>query len=269
MKLTVLVDNHTYIDQYYGGEPAVCYYIEDAGQNILFDAGYSDLCLRNALQMGIDLRQLDTVVFSHGHNDHTRGFRSLNQFVDLAKTTIVAHPLCFQPKREQNQRIGAPFDRREMAERFQLKLSAAPLQISPHLTFLGQIPAYHWFEPRTAIGVYQTECGQWQEDRLLDDSALACQTDRGLFLVTGCSHSGICNIISYAKQVCKEERVLGVIGGFHLFERDLRLRETISYFQRQQMKQLYPCHCVSFQAKVEIHAAIPIGEVGVGLSLEL
>jgi metal-dependent hydrolase (beta-lactamase superfamily II) len=36
MKLTVLADNNTYIDQYYGGEPAVSYYIEDAGQRNLF-----------------------------------------------------------------------------------------------------------------------------------------------------------------------------------------------------------------------------------------
>jgi len=46
MKLTVLIDNNTYIDEYYIGEPALSYYIEGA----LFGNGYSlrnDTCNKN------------------------------------------------------------------------------------------------------------------------------------------------------------------------------------------------------------------------------
>ena len=56
MKLTVLVDNNTYIDQYYLGEPAFCCLLEAEGKKILFDTGYSDIFLKNAEKMGIDLR---------------------------------------------------------------------------------------------------------------------------------------------------------------------------------------------------------------------
>lgn len=73
MRLTVLVDNNTYIDEYYLGEPALSYYIEDDEDCILFDTGYSDLYIRNAEKMGLDLSFVSTVVFSHGHNDHTGG----------------------------------------------------------------------------------------------------------------------------------------------------------------------------------------------------
>ena len=52
MKLTVLVDNNTYIDQYYLGEPAVCYYIEDGETRLLLDTGYSDVYIRNAKALG-------------------------------------------------------------------------------------------------------------------------------------------------------------------------------------------------------------------------
>ena len=48
MKLTVLVDNNTFIDEYYLGEPAVSYYIEDQDIKILFDTGYSDIFIKNA-----------------------------------------------------------------------------------------------------------------------------------------------------------------------------------------------------------------------------
>ena len=37
MKLTVLVDNNTYIDMYYLGEPALSFFIEDEGKRILFE----------------------------------------------------------------------------------------------------------------------------------------------------------------------------------------------------------------------------------------
>ncbi len=60
----------------------------------------------------------------------------------------------------------------------------------------------------------------------MDGSALVCQTDQGLFPITGYSHSGICNMISYAQEVCGERHVLGVIGGFHLFEVDERLENN-------------------------------------------
>ena len=60
MKLRVLVDNNTYIDRYYLGEPAVSYYIECDGIRLLFDAGYSDVFLKNAEALGIDLAWLRT-----------------------------------------------------------------------------------------------------------------------------------------------------------------------------------------------------------------
>ena len=63
-------------------------------------------------------------------------------------------------------------------------------------------------------------------DLLLDDSALVYQSSKGIFIITGCSHSGICNIIETAKQLSNESRILGVIGGFHLFDVDERLADV-------------------------------------------
>lgn len=103
----------------------------------------------------------------------------------------------------------------------------------------------------------------------MDDTALAYNTGDGLFIITGCSHSGVCSIIEYAKMVCNEERIKGVLGGFHLLDVTNKLTQTIEYFKKNDIKRLYPCHCISFAAKAEIHKSIPINEVGVGLSINL
>jgi 7,8-dihydropterin-6-yl-methyl-4-(beta-D-ribofuranosyl)aminobenzene 5'-phosphate synthase len=268
MKLTVLVDNNTLIDQYYLAEPGVCYYIEDGDCRLLFDVGYSDVFIQNAKLMNIDLAAVSTVAISHGHNDHTRGLKYLSERTDLNRVKLVAHPLAFKPKIFSGQPIGCPVSEQALRHSFYMALTERPLKISDNITFLGQIPRLNDFEARQVFGsvIDDERC---YDDVVLDDSALVYQCERGLFIITGCSHSGVCNIIEYAKQVCGDDRVIGVIGGFHLFELSAQLTETIHYFQSNQINYLLPCHCVSFAAKAAIHQAIPIEEVGVGLTIEV
>ena len=103
----------------------------------------------------------------------------------------------------------------------------------------------------------------------MEDSALVYEHSDGLFIITGCSHAGICNIIEYAKQVCNDERILGVIGGFHLFEVNDQIVKTIDYLQENNIQYLYPAHCVSLDVKIEMAKQLKIREVGVGLVLEV
>lgn len=266
MKLTVLVDNNTLIDHYFQGEPAVCYYIEDHNTSILFDTGYSNLFLENAKTLHINLSNLSSIVLSHGHNDHTGGLKFLTSNPLFQNIQLIAHPDVFKSRTEGGKEIGSPLTQTEIEKVFDLKLSKIPIRISKNILFLGEIPAYHSFEKRKSIG-FITENEKQYEDFVADDSAIVYQGDKGLFIITGCSHSGICNIIEHAKNVCKEQKILGIIGGFHLFERSPKLFETINYFKKNQIKNLYPCHCVSFQAKAEIHKAISIIETGVGIQI--
>jgi 7,8-dihydropterin-6-yl-methyl-4-(beta-D-ribofuranosyl)aminobenzene 5'-phosphate synthase len=268
VKLSVLVDNNTYIDTYLIGEPALSYYIEDADVKILFDTGYSDVFIRNAEKLGLDLSGIDALVFSHGHNDHTGGLSALSAYMNLSGLKTIAHPLCFCRKTYGKEEIGAPFRTEKMKEICDLRLSSKPLKISEHILFLGEIPALNDHEKRRRMGSIEMD-GVKKDDLLLDDTALVYKNDNGIFLITGCSHSGICNMIEYAKNICKTEKVLGVIGGFHLFRVDNQLNKTIKYFEDNDIKLLYPSHCVSFQAKAKMNEKLPIHEVGVGMTLEL
>lgn len=268
MKLTVLMDNNTYIDQYYLGEPAVSYYMEEGDVRMLLDCGYSDAFIRNAEAMDIDLSKLTHIVFSHGHDDHTRGLQFLKEAVDLADVEIIAHPDCFVPREEDGMGFGAPYLPAEVAGFARLRLSAEPVWMTDKLLYLGQIADTFGFEARRPIGCRQNE-GIWTDDYCYDDTALAYQTEEGIFIITGCSHSGICNIVEQAKALTGDDRIAGILGGFHLFDVDERLKQTIDYLESCNIRDFYPCHCVSLKAKAKMMEKLDVEEVGVGMQLEI
>ena len=266
MKLTILVDNNTFIDQYYYGEPAVSYYIETEGKKILFDTGYSDVLIRNAEIMGIDLKAVDCIAISHSHNDHTRGLQFLHEYMDLADVELVAHPGCFVPKYVDGGYIGSPFNEEEISKITKYQPCKGVKKLTDHLFFLGTIPRTNDFENQTPIGVAEVD-GKLEDDYNMDDTALVYKGEDGIFVITGCSHSGICNIVDYAKFVCGDERVLGVLGGFHLFADDEQLKKTIAYLESCEIKTLYPCHCVSLLARAKMMEKLPVVETGVGMTV--
>lgn len=268
MRLTVLVDNNTYIDRYYVGEPGLSLHLEDGPCRVLFDAGYSDVLLGNAAKLGIDLGAVDTVVLSHGHDDHGRGLSFLMGAFDCRGKRLIVHPKAFDRRQYEAEDCGLPFSRAQAEAMFRVCASSKPLEITPRLTWLGAIPRLHPFENRTPMGRVLTD-GIWQDDYLADDSALVYRGREGLLVISGCAHAGICNIIDYACRVCGDQRIWGVLGGFHLLKLDDQLKQTIDFFRQRGIERLWPCHCVNFKAKAAIHSAIPIHEVGVGMRLEV
>ncbi|EJO3910636.1 MBL fold metallo-hydrolase [Salmonella enterica] len=274
MKLTVLVDNNTYIDQYLTGEPGVSYFIECSGLKILFDVGYSDIVLKNAQTLGIDLTHIDSIVLSHGHNDHTWGLNHLFQYYDRMpsppqkKVDIIAHPDAFSPKFYDSKPIGMNHNTHCLDYFFNVVSSVSPLKLSEEITFLGQIPRLNAFEAQVPVGHTRNSSGELTDDYVMDDSALAIKTTQGLVVITGCSHAGICNIIDYAKSVSGETKIAAVIGGFHLINADEQLLiETGKYLSALSVDALYPSHCTDLAAKIHLSRYVDIKEVGVGLAL--
>ena len=265
MKLQVLVDNNTFIDMYYLGEPAVSYYIEDEDTKILFDTGYSNIFIDNAKKMNIDLNNIDKIVLSHGHNDHTRGLN----YLDLNdKKDLICHEDALNYKELDHLSIGIELNKKQLEEKYNLNIINKPIQISKNITYLGEIPTCNDFEPRKVIGQQKIN-NKLVNDLVLEDTAIVYKHKDGLFIITGCSHAGICNIVEYAKEVCNDSRILGIIGGFHLFEVNDQILKTIEYFKANNIQILYPCHCVSLDVKIEMAKKLKINEVGVGLVLEI
>jgi len=88
-------------------------------------------------------------------------------------------------------------------------------------------------------------------------------------VITGCSHAGICNIISQCQQVTGVENVVDVIGGFHLLDPSReQLEGTVSYFENLSLQKLHACHCTDLRSRMALAQIAELEEVGSGLTLE-
>jgi len=277
MKLTVLVDNNTYIGKYLSGEPGLSIFIEDEGKKILFDVGYSDLFIKNAQQHSINLLDVDIVVLSHGHLDHTWGLIPLVQLYTEAafkeqrfkKPRLVTHPLTFVSKTSNGSvEIGSLISEDRLSGYFNLELSKEPVYLTDRLVFLGETERLNDFEAKNPLGKIR-EGGVERDDFLIEDSAMAYKSSEGLVIITGCSHSGICNIVEYARKICGDDRVVDIVGGFHLLRPSKKqLQGTIEYMKSLRPGCVHACHCTNLNSKVALSKVVDIKEVGVGLKLE-
>ena len=278
MKLTVLVDNNTLIDRYFYGEPGVSYFIQDEGKKILFDVGYSDAFIKNAQKMmNIRLLEVDFLVLSHGHLDHTWGLvpliklytEAIIEKIDHKKPTLVAHPLTFLTKTLNGLgEIGSIISKEKLSKHFELKLSENPVWLTEKLVFLGEIERKNDFEAQRPIGKIVKENLE-EDDYSMDDSALAYKSPGGLVIITGCSHAGICNIVEYAKRICEDDRIVDIVGGFHLLDPPTeQLQGTLEYMKELQPTEVHACHCTDLNSKIALSRVANLKEVGVGLTLE-
>jgi 7,8-dihydropterin-6-yl-methyl-4-(beta-D-ribofuranosyl)aminobenzene 5'-phosphate synthase len=259
MKITILTENCA------GGhllaEHGLSYLIEIDDQKFLFDTGHSDVFLKNARKLKMDIEnEVKTVVLSHGHWDHGDGLKYLQN------KKLIVHPGAFirRFRKKDFSPVGLSLTKNEIESRFELTESKTPVQISESLWFLGEIPRKNEFEAQTTSFV--DDLGN--DDYIPDDSALAAVVNKRLTVITGCSHSGICNIVEYAKKVTGVSDVKAVLGGFHLKEQNEQTRQTIAYFKSNQIKQVFPSHCTELPALATFYDAFQIRQIKTGMELD-
>ena len=259
MKISILTENCA--GSHFLAEHGLSYLIEIDNEIILFDTGYSDVFLKNAQKLGINIQQkIEKVVLSHGHWDHAYGLKHLHN------KTIITHPHSIDRMfaTEEFKDVRLELKQKELEEKFDLQLTKTPINITENLIFLGEIPRANNFESQTTY--FTDERGK--EDFIPDDTALVATIENELVIVTGCSHSGICNITEYAKLVTGISDVKAILGGFHLKEKDEQTEKTVEYFQKNQVKKMYPSHCTRLPALSAFYEAFNTQQLKTGMVLE-
>lgn len=121
------------------------------------------------------------------------------------------------------------------------------------MVFLGEIPRKFEFE--NAPTYFTLANGK--PDLLPDDSAMVVIHNDELIVLTGCAHSGVCNIVDYAQKVTGLSKINTVMGGFHLKHINKQTTETIAYLKLQGATHVMPSHCTSFDVVDEFHKHWP------------
>ena len=258
MKISILVDNTAKEGfAHVHGFSAVL----GSEKKILFDLGPNGLFLENAKKMNIDLSKIETVVLSHGHWDHGDGLKS------ISGKALITHPNSFalRFRKESKTPVGLGMSRDEILARFDLKESKEPYWLNDNMVFLGEIPRKNNFEAL----VTTFTLGDGSPDFVMDDSAVAIKTEKGLIVLSGCAHAGICNTVSYAKEVCGENKVYAVLGGFHLKKIGDVFQKTVAFFQKEKLELLGATHCTSFAVQDEFKKYFKTLNLEAGVEIEL
>ena len=243
--------------------------VETGGREhrVLFDAGLTpDGLAENMRRLGIDAKDVEAIVLSHGHFDHTTGIDGFVRAAGRANLPVMIHPE-FWSRRRIAIPGREPF---ELPSTSKSALQGAGFEIIEErqpsflldgsLLVTGEVDRTTTFEQGFPIHQAYRD-GGWQPDPLiLDDQAVVLHVrDKGLVVMTGCGHAGIVNIVRYAKKLTGVDEVYAVIGGFHLggpvFEPIIPA--TCEALAALSPEVVVPAHCTGWRATHALAAALP------------
>jgi len=227
--------------------------VEVDGKKILYDTGARpNTVLENAKELKLDLSDVQTVVLSHFHDDHTNGLMTLRR--ELLKRNSGALSVVHVGRGIFLERRGS--GRNSMiARKKEYEATGGvfiehdkPEEIIPGVWLTGIVPRV-FPEKHYPAGVEVATSTGWKEDNVPEDLALVFNTSRGLVLLTGCGHAGIINILQYARKFIRPAPVAAAIGGFHLYNAtDDELDWTADKLKEFQTTQILGAHCTGIES---------------------
>lgn len=252
LRITTLIENMPDDEGKLLAEHGLSLHIEFDGKRILFDTGQTGDFVKNAKDLGIDLKALDNIIISHGHYDHSGGVMTLMS--ELGKPIpFYAGEGFFVPKYKHlsdgtYRYNGNPFTEQEMSEgKMDLRMVTEDITLlSDKIILFKNFPAVFGFEHKNEKFVLP-EGEAYKVDAFEEEIALGLRTGKGLVLIVGCSHVGICNILQAVTRRV-DEPIYAVLGGTHLMEADEdRLQKTMEVFRRFGVQCVAVSHCTGEQ----------------------
>ncbi len=227
--------------------------VEADGHKFLFDTGaHPNTVLENAKELKIDLSDVQDVILSHFHDDHTTGLMTLRrEFARknpgaLSRVHVAKGIFLERRGKDTNPMIAVKKEFEATGGKF-IEHDKVD-EIYPGVWLTGPVPRIYP-EKNYAAGIEVKEDGNWVEDNVPDDQSLVFNTDRGLVLLAGCGHSGVINTLTYARKEIRSAPVDAAIGGFHLYNAsDATLDWTADKLKEFQTAQLMGAHCTGIES---------------------
>jgi len=252
--------------------------VEVGDRRILFDTGISaEGVVSNLDRLAIRPETFETIVFSHGHFDHVMGLNGLAARLGPTHLPVFLHPDFWLRRRLvlPDRTLDFPTPSRSAIEGagFTIVEDRQPsFLLDDAILVTGEVDRTTPFETGMPPGHQAFRNGAWEPDRAVhDDQAIVLNVrDRGLVILTGCGHSGIINIIRYAKRLTGIDRLYAVLGGLHLQYGQI-VTDTVAAMVEEAPSVLVPAHCTSWKAQQALAAALPdaFRPNGVGSRFEL
>jgi len=234
-------------------------------KSLAFCSGSSNGVIENAKRMEIDLKEVESIILSHGHYDHSGGLLSLLKAISRVDLPIIVHEDMFKTRGVANPdgtiRIYPEFAAKRELSTKKLIVTKHPFLVADDKALVtGEIPRETNFEK----GYPQHRAlvdGLWQPDPLVwDDRAIIINVKgKGLVVISGCAHAGIINTLNYAKRITGIAKTYAVIGGFHLAgkEAETRIQQSVDEIQRINPTIIVAAHCTGWRAKCAIANTMP------------
>lgn len=261
LKVTVLAEDSVMYESPYLGQHGLALLVQvwrsAETYTFLVDvAQHPDALITNMELIHVDASAIDAIVLTHCHYDHTRGLARILKHIGKSNVPIVAHPDIFRLHfitSPELRHIGMSCeDAKEQIEAAGgvLFLTHEPLQLFPGVNTTGEVKRQTDFED-PGIALKTIKNGKIQDDAVHDDISVVINVkDRGLVILTGCSHAGIINIARYAIEITQHDAIEGIIGGLHLIEAsEEKIKRTVIELSKQDVKWIAAGHCTGFNAQ--------------------
>ncbi|MFW6035984.1 MAG: MBL fold metallo-hydrolase [Halothermotrichaceae bacterium] len=264
-QITVISENKVYREKLLA-EHGLSLWLKIYDKNYLFDTGQGLAVKYNLEQLEYDINNLDGIILSHGHYDHTGGLKQILK--SNSEIPVYGHPDIFTPKYSGTNLKGVDFSKKDITNFIPVKSKTV---IDDNLWLAGEVPMETEFEKLNKK--YKVKDGEkLKVDSFKDDQPLVIETPAGLVIISGCCHTGLVNNIKYIKEISDNSTIHAVIGGFHLKNADNeRMAKTIEYLKKIQFDMIVPMHCtgLGFQNQLLDRFGEKVSLVSVGDSILL
>jgi len=233
-------------------------------RTLLFDTGPDEAVFeRNVERLGFDIGQVEGVVLSHGHWDHSgamlRALQMIRQHNGGRDVPTYMHPDMYR-SRALKTADGSFRLFEDVPSAAQLTQHGAevihatqPQWVLDDLVYIsGEIPRVTEFEIGLPGQHRRTPDGNgWEPDPLIMDERFVAVAvkDKGVLVFTACSHAGVVNVLKHARDCFRELPLYGVLGGFHLSGTNERvIPATVEAMREFDLSLIAAAHCTGWRA---------------------